>query len=107
MLKLTLRGPEALEAVEPAKGLTLVYIGDPVPELQRLTQPDLRHMGDLWLLSHPDLRDNARLQAARQAMTEALQAKQDLFEGRCVDGPERPESAPSEDRGPTVGLGGG
>ena len=34
---------------------------------RRLAKPDLRHVADFWLLSHRDLRDNARLRAAREA----------------------------------------
>lgn len=84
-----------------------VYAGDRHPTLQRLVRPDVRHLADFWLLSHPDLRDNARLQATRRAITEHLRARSDLFEGRCANGPERPEDAPSEEAEGHLGLGGG
>lgn len=98
-----------LEAAAQGLGLAMVpvYVGDRHPRLQRLTKPDVRHMGDFWLLSHPDLRDNARLGAARHAITEAFQAKAALFEGRCAHGTVRPEDAPGQGDGSHLGLGRG
>ena len=57
------------------------YIGDPDPRLRRLKRAEIRHLADLWLLSHPDLRNNVRLRAARQCVTEAMTANADLFRG--------------------------
>ncbi len=57
------------------------YVGDAEPGLQRLPKPDLRHLADLWLVSHPDLRDNARLRAARAAITSGLRHHEPLFRG--------------------------
>ena len=75
------------------------YVGDAEPELRRLAQPDLRHVADLWVLSHPDLRDNARLMATRQCVYDALKARDPLFRGdtpRTTRAPERSEIATSE-----------
>jgi DNA-binding transcriptional LysR family regulator len=57
------------------------YVGDPDPELQRLAKPDVRHMANFWLLSHRDLRDNARLRTAREHITAGLMARAALFRG--------------------------
>ncbi len=57
------------------------YIGDHDPSLVRIEKSDPRHMADLWLLSHPDLRDNARLLAARECVYGALESRRDLFAG--------------------------
>ena len=57
------------------------YVGDPDPRLQRLPEPALRHVADLWLLYHPDLRDNARVRAARRCTEQAIVANVDLFRG--------------------------
>jgi DNA-binding transcriptional LysR family regulator len=57
------------------------YVGDPLPALRRLAQPDLRHMADLWLLSHPDLRNNARLKATRAQVAQAIKAQASVFRG--------------------------
>jgi hypothetical protein len=56
-------------------------------------------MADFWLLSHADLRDNARLRATREHITAGLTAHDALFRGD-LDGwrenaPLRPELAPS------------
>ena len=44
------------------------YVGDRDPTLRRLDPPDLQHLADIWLVSHPDLRDNARFRAVRAAV---------------------------------------
>ena len=87
-----------LEAAYAGLGMAMLptYVGDPDPALRRLTRADVRHMGDFWLLSHPDLRDNARLQAARECVAHALQSRAALFEGDggSVAAPLRPEYEP-------------
>jgi DNA-binding transcriptional LysR family regulator len=57
------------------------YVGDSDRELQRLARPDVRHMADFWLLTHRDLRDNARLRVARERITAALTGRMTLFRG--------------------------
>lgn len=96
-----------LDAAREGLGIAMLptYVGDPEPSLCRLERPDVRHLGDFWLLSHPDLRDNARLQAARQCVTEALARHHAIFAGEAgdracpADAPLRPEDAPCGDRG--------
>jgi DNA-binding transcriptional LysR family regulator len=56
------------------------------PGLRRLASADVRTYFDIWMLSHPDLRDTARLQRARELITCAVQA-----EGPWLRG-ERPAS---------------
>jgi DNA-binding transcriptional LysR family regulator len=58
-----------------------VYVGDREPALRRLAHSDLRHVGDLWLLSHPDLRDNARFRVIRTRLVEGLKPYEALFQG--------------------------
>lgn len=72
-----------VEATREGLGVVMLptYVGDADPWLQRLTRPDVRHVGDFWLLSHPDLRDNARLQAARECVAAALTDHAPLFAG--------------------------
>ena len=71
------------------------YVGDRDPALRRMAHPDVRHVADLWLLSHPDLRDNARLRATRESVTRALKNHTPLFEGEgwSVDAPGCPKIA--------------
>jgi hypothetical protein len=81
------------------------YVGDREPTLVRLQKPDLRHVGDFWLLGHGDLRDNARLRAARERISAALTERSSLFRGGASpwheNAPVRPELATS-DRWPGV-----
>ena len=106
-----------VEAACEGLGLAILptYVGDLEPRLRRVPQADVRHAGDFWLLSHPDLRDNARLQAARECVATALTSRAPLFAGerplgprgdesprRCADAPERPEDAPCEGRDSSV-----
>lgn len=73
-------------AARAGLGIALLptYVGDADPTLMRLERADPRHMADLWLLSHPDLRDNARLVAARECVYGALQHKRALFAGELA-----------------------
>ncbi|MCB9744399.1 MAG: LysR family transcriptional regulator [Alphaproteobacteria bacterium] len=62
------------------------YVGDRVPALRRLAKPDVRHVADIWLVSHPDLRDNVRFRATRAAVAEALRGHLPLFRGELRSG---------------------
>lgn len=91
-----------LNAARDGLGITMLptYVGDPDPALRRLRQPDVAHLADMWLLCHPDLRTNARLQAARRCIQDALLAALPLFRGdqpqRSADGPLCLIGAPTE-----------
>jgi DNA-binding transcriptional LysR family regulator len=92
-----------IEAARAGLGLVMLptYAGDPDPDLQRLAKPDLRHVGDFWLLTHGDLRDNARLRAAREHITAAMTGAAELFRGEAEswreNAPVRRELAPGGD----------
>lgn len=58
-----------------------VYVGDVEPALVRLGTPDLRHLGDLWVLCHPDLRQTGRVRVVRAALTRIFTAHADHFAG--------------------------
>jgi hypothetical protein len=49
--------------------------------LRRLASVDPRHLADFWLVSHPDLRDNARVRTLRTAVSETLRGHAVLFQG--------------------------
>jgi DNA-binding transcriptional LysR family regulator len=70
-------------ATREGYGLAMLptYVGDREPGLRRLARPDLRHLGDLWLLTHPDVRDNARFRATRTRIAGAFKAHAALFRG--------------------------
>ncbi len=81
------------------------YVGDREPALRRLAHPDLRPVADLWMLSHPDLRDNGRLRALRDCVRRALLRQRPLFQGErwCDDAPDGPGNSPGDTEGPRVG----
>ena len=78
-------------------GTLMTYAGDRAPALVRLPQADVRHMADLWVLSHPDLRDNARIRAVRREILHAFKRKASVFSGdrRSGHAPERCEITPA------------
>ncbi len=79
------------------------YVGDRERALRRLARPDLRHMGDLWLLSHVDLRDNARYRATRSRVAEAMKKYHPLFCGDWpMPAPVCPKNAPDGVAGSSV-----
>ena len=90
-----------VQAAEHGLGIALLptYVGDQVPTLRRLTRPDVRHLGDLWMVHHPDLRTNARVRAARDVVRETLRQHADLFAGRrpiaATVGPENAPGTPA------------
>jgi len=87
-----------VQAAREGLGLVMLptYVGDREPALRRLDRPDLRHVADLWMLSHPDLRDNARFRITRARVAEALRRHRPLFagEGWCAAAPVGSEIAP-------------
>ncbi|PRQ09417.1 LysR family transcriptional regulator [Enhygromyxa salina] len=72
-----------VQAAREGLGLVMLptYVGDSDAALQRLEHPDLRHVADMWLLCHPDLRDNARVRATRRRVADALERLEPLFCG--------------------------
>ncbi|HLL24426.1 MAG TPA: LysR family transcriptional regulator [Kofleriaceae bacterium] len=71
------------DAAHAGLGLAMLptYVGDADARLQRLASADVRHMADFWLLTHRDLRDNARLRVAREQITAAFTERMALFRG--------------------------
>lgn len=72
------------QATRHGMGLSLLpcFLGDPDPLLNRVGLDPPKQNFDIWLLSHPDLRDTARLRAFRDFIADAIAAKRDLIEGR-------------------------
>ena len=71
-----------LSALKQDLGLAYLpcFLGDPDPALERYASPDPRHNLGLWLLYHPDLRHNARVQAFREHMVDELTNHPALFD---------------------------
>lgn len=81
-------------------GILPCYMGDAEPELARVDPPDRRHVGDLWLLYHPDLRENARVQAVRDVIRAGFARRQALFEGGAPAVPSVPSAHHGAASGP-------
>ncbi|MBL4666096.1 MAG: LysR family transcriptional regulator [Sneathiella sp.] len=58
------------------------FMGDPDPELYRVTPDTIHHYGDLWILTHGDLRRVPRVNAFMKFMTDAVLKNQRALEGR-------------------------
>lgn len=68
-------------------GILPCFIGDTDPELVRIPPYTSEGKYDLWVLSHPDLRKNAKIQTFVRFMTEFVQGKKDLLEGQFFTKP--------------------
>jgi DNA-binding transcriptional LysR family regulator len=57
------------------------FLGDPAPELVRVLPPEPALAGELWLLTHPDLRRTARVRAFMETLARGLRRERALLEG--------------------------
>jgi DNA-binding transcriptional LysR family regulator len=75
-----------LEAARSGMGLTMLpcFMADPVPELHRLGPAILASpsCGDIWILTHTDLRATARVRIFINYMVEVFERHRDLLVGR-------------------------
>jgi len=60
------------------------FLADPDTRLSRILAPPDELTSELWLLTHPDLRRTARVQALMDFLEEALEKEKDLIEGLLV-----------------------
>jgi DNA-binding transcriptional LysR family regulator len=58
------------------------FMGDMEPSLRRLRPPEAKIASELWLLTHQDLRNTARVRAFMDFMAAAIIGDKDLLEGR-------------------------
>lgn len=72
------------QAARHGMGLAILpcFLGDPDPLLDRVGLQPPKPNFDIWLLSHPDLRETARLRVFRDFIADAVGARRDLIEGR-------------------------
>ena len=78
-----------LEAVKAGIGIAMLpcFLADTVPSLERLERITAKGTcGDLWILTHEDLRATARVRAFIDFMLNAFEQHRDLLEGRCYHG---------------------
>jgi DNA-binding transcriptional LysR family regulator len=81
-----------LNAAKAGIGLAALpcYLGDPESELARaLPDPIPELAGELWIVTHVDLRRTARVQAFFELVGGGLAAQRALFEGRTPDATSR------------------
>ena len=71
------------EAVEAGIGIGHLpcFIADARPALVRLVPPDPAFAGDLWLLTHPDLRHSPRVRVFLDFMAAEIAAQRAFIEG--------------------------
>ncbi|MFT5760251.1 MAG: DNA-binding transcriptional LysR family regulator [Alteromonadaceae bacterium] len=76
----TLRHNMLLEGL--AIGRAPCYMADPVSELVRLPNSKPEPQFDLWVLTHPDLRNTPRIKVLMSYICNALKVKRNLIEGK-------------------------
>jgi DNA-binding transcriptional LysR family regulator len=75
-------------------GFMPCFLGDSSPRLERVVPPSHEWDSELWLLTHPDLRNVARVRAVMDHFGDELARLRPLFEG----------SAPTRHRDETIGA---
>lgn len=67
-------------------GMSLLpcMLADPDPDLHRVPGARVMRHHQIWMLTHPDLRDTARVRHFREFMNEAILREADLIEGRTA-----------------------
>lgn len=78
-----------IEACKSGMGISILpcFVADNDPGLIRVPPYISEHKYDLWVLSHPDLRKNAKIQAFIRFMTERMLLKRPLIEGEAYEKP--------------------
>jgi len=73
-----------LEACKQGMGVSILpcFNGDIQPEIVRIPPYISEGKYDLWILSHPDMRKNSKIQTFVRFMTEYLASQKDLIEGK-------------------------
>ena len=74
-----------VKALEAGMGMSILpcCMGDSEPGLCRAPAANVLCQNDLWILTHKDLRNTARIRKLINFMTDALLRQRDLLEGRC------------------------
>ena len=80
-----------LRAANNGMGIAVLpcFVGDAQSDLLRVPPTEPYAGFDIWILSHPDLRETARLRAFREFLGKTIAKHTDLFEGRRPYGTAR------------------
>ncbi len=75
-----------LMAVRAGVGMALLpcYLADPDPQVRRLTPTIPELAGELWIVTHKDLKDTARIRAFLSIVGDGIVAHRPLFEGAAA-----------------------
>lgn len=75
--------PTLMEAARQGMGIAPLpcFLGDSDPGLRRVLPPPKELEGEVWLLSHPDLRHTARVRALNECLREAVAEERERLEG--------------------------
>jgi DNA-binding transcriptional LysR family regulator len=78
-----------LAAARAGLGLAALpcFLGDPAPELVRVLPPEPSVAGELWLVTHPDLRRTARVRAFMETLARGIRRERALLEGQTGSTP--------------------
>jgi len=71
-------------AVKAGIGMALLpcYLGDPETDIERVSVPEATLTRELWLITHRDLRNTARVRAFFDIVGQGLAARRQLLKGR-------------------------
>lgn len=75
------------QACKSGMGVAILpcFMADNDPELIRIPPYTSEHKFDLWILSHPDLRKNRKIQTFVRFITERVMVKRALIEGEAFE----------------------
>ncbi len=75
-----------IEALRAGMGMSVLpcFMGDLEPDLYRMPPGRIMLMTDLWILTHKDLRNTARIRKFTTFIATALLRHRDLLEGKCA-----------------------
>ncbi len=73
-------------AVRAGMGISILpcFMGDTEPDLRRMPPANLQLLTDLWVLTHEDLRNTARIRIFTAFISEALLRHKSLLEGKAI-----------------------
>lgn len=96
-----------LVAAKAGIGIALLpcYLGDADPGVARaLSEPVPNMNGELWIVTHADLKETARVRAFFDLIGDSLTRERDLFEGRGAPGAraEKPPRSARQGKTPTT-----
>ncbi|GGF89037.1 LysR family transcriptional regulator [Azorhizobium oxalatiphilum] len=96
------------EAAAAGMGLALLpcFIGAATPGLARLSEPVPEMESGLWLLTHPEIRQTARVRAFMEHAARELTRRRTTIEGKAADGDGQEADAGGDDEADAAEIAG-